>query len=785
MKSSLSVIHFDYEGYYSSEGEDVRWISKEDRMYSFLMKTSIREVSYSGLVEKICNKMRVDEATTQLKISYLPLLLMERKKPNDIRDDEDVVCYLKQVNKEGCRSVLHVEVTNIVEENQRTEENHGFKQGSREDLVRVVVPSNKEILPICEANNSEILYLGEPSQQNEVVEHDEKDYNVDNLEMFEDIGAERNESVRIAWEDGLNIKVGQEFGSKKTVQNLVELAGHKNCFEFDVIKSDLSRYVVKCSEAKNGCEWYVRAARRNTSECFSIRTHKNIHTCSRTTSSTSVNRRNGTPRIVASILAEDYPGKFDTPSPKNLIDLVQGRFGVSVSYSTAWRGKKQAASEIRGTAEDSFMLLHSYLFMLRKMNPDTISYVEVDKENKFLYLFFALGACIEGFRVMRKVIIVDATHLKTSHGGVLIVATAQDPDHHHYPIAFGVADGENNLSWDWFFNKLKTVVPDDPEMVFVSDRNHSLMKSIGEIYPLSQHGCCIFHLSQNVLGSVFGVKKETVAVKFRECARAYTEAEFLRLYGDFSSRYPSARAYLDKSTEVKKWARCYFPGERYNIDTTNCAESINSVFKDVRKLSLLPMIDAIVQKLADWFNKHRKASSEITNGQKLVPFVENELHTSCAKAKLLPVLELNSYQLEYIVTGRDGIKYFVDLKTKSCSCKRFDIDKYPCVHTIAAAREVKKNAAPDLELHNLASKFYWIELWVLAYYKTIYPVPHISQWTVPDQIKSLFALPPDYEVKQGRRQEKRFKSAGEYRRRKPKQKTNSLYEWFNNIGGEN
>jgi len=45
---------------------------------------------------------------------------------------------------------------------------------------------------------------------------------------------------------------------------------------------------------------------------------------------------------------------------------------------------------------------------------------------------------------MRKVIIVDKTHMKTAYGGVLIVSTAQNPDHHHYLIAFGVVDGEQN-----------------------------------------------------------------------------------------------------------------------------------------------------------------------------------------------------------------------------------------------------------------------------------------------------------------------------------------------------
>jgi len=49
---------------------------------------------------------------------------------------------------------------------------------------------------------------------------------------------------------------------------------------------------------------------------------------------------------------------------------------------------------------------------------------------------------------MRKVITVDATFLKTVEGGVLIVATAQDPNRHHYPIAFSVVDGEKNARWN-------------------------------------------------------------------------------------------------------------------------------------------------------------------------------------------------------------------------------------------------------------------------------------------------------------------------------------------------
>ena len=93
-----------------------------------------------------------------------------------------------------------------------------------------------------------------------------------------------------------------------------------------------------------------------------------------------------------------------------------------------------AANEVRGTPEESFSMIHSYMYMLKLKNPDSVSYVEVDAAKRFKYLFFAFGASIEGFAAMRKVIIVDGTHLKHVYGGFLLVVTAQDHDRHHFLI---------------------------------------------------------------------------------------------------------------------------------------------------------------------------------------------------------------------------------------------------------------------------------------------------------------------------------------------------------------
>ncbi|XP_024010651.1 uncharacterized protein LOC112086110 [Eutrema salsugineum] len=400
--------------------------------------------------------------------------------------------------------------------------------------------------------------------------------------------------------------------------------------------------------------------------------------------------------MVASVLHDVYPGRLDTPVAKSIINVVQGRIGMNVSYSTALRGKKLAFNYVRGSPEDSNGMLYPYLHMLEKVNLGTVTSVELTAEKNFKYFFIALGACVEGFRAMRKVLVVDATFLSGSYGGMLVFATAQDPNRHNYPVAFGVIDGENNRSWRWFFEKLKTVVPDDPKV-----------------------------------------------------------------------RFPKAAEYLDNSVTLEKWARCCFLGDKYNIETSNLTESMNSCLVTARKYTLLHMIDAIVAKVSEWFNRYRKDSAGPFYNKRVGPVVENEIHSRCAIASLLVVTELNSYELEYSVNGLDGKTYVVNLIAKSCCCRRFDIDKFPCEHAIAAAKKLMstEDRSASIGVYDLCSKYYLIETWTLAYYRKIYPVPHHTDWSVPDNIKELVVLPLDVKKKVGRNQEKRKPGPGEHCRR--------------------
>jgi len=291
-----TFIHFDYGGNYLKSGDEVQWISSEEVRRALLMKAPIEEINYLALVDKIGRKMMLDTTTSEMRFSYMPISV-NPKKPIYISNDDDLLCYLEWNKIEF--SVLHVELVKDDGENQRSEQIRVSEGGE-------VGASNKEFVScgITRRDHDDvmILYESELCEQNKQVENSEAVACEEQEEMaceeWEEMACVEREDgmdnqgigvckrVKKEWEDGVNLTIGQEFGSKKAVQDLLEKGAHKNCFEYDIMKSDPMLYVVKCTGKKFGCKWFVRVAKVRNSECFLVRTYNKMHSCYRSTTST-------------------------------------------------------------------------------------------------------------------------------------------------------------------------------------------------------------------------------------------------------------------------------------------------------------------------------------------------------------------------------------------------------------------------------------------------------------------------------------------------------------------
>jgi len=226
-----------------------------------------------------------------------------------------VFVYLTSVDKEGRRSILHVEVIEEMEifpvtEKQSTVEKESSYGGNYSELTSGLpeVEVNPGAVTLFTHIEEAERYLAGAERVENVVngEGDEGGgIGLDHMDSVENEGDVDNsmgvrpisdyiELPRVAkeipvvteWEDGLGIKLNQEFLSKEVVKDIIDRASQQNSFRISIANSDKSRYVVKCRGAAEGCKWVLRATMIKNSEAFLIRTYIRMHSCSRATSST-------------------------------------------------------------------------------------------------------------------------------------------------------------------------------------------------------------------------------------------------------------------------------------------------------------------------------------------------------------------------------------------------------------------------------------------------------------------------------------------------------------------
>ncbi|KAJ0234223.1 MULE transposase domain-containing protein [Hirschfeldia incana] len=501
------------------------------------------------------------------------------------------------------------------------------------------------------------------------------------------------------------LKVGQSFDSKDALYTRLQICSVVHKFDFDVDKSTRKLWFVKCWV--KGCTWKLRATPVGDSSKFTIRVHVDEHSCSVT--ERSARSRQATPEILG-LLYKDYIGGVDrTILPRHVESAMNMSFGIQMDYWKSHRTLIVARNLVLGSSENGYEELPSYLHKIRMANPGTLARLEVDAKNRFKYLFLAFNASITGFPFMRKVVVVDGTFLQGKYKGTLLIASSQDGNFQIFPIAFAVVDIENDESWTWFFRQLSRVIPDDEGLALISDRHKSIRKAVSVVYPLASTGICTYHLYKNILlryrgRDLFGLVKKA--------AYSFRLADFEAIFETIKGLNPDLHAYLERA-DVSKWARAHF------------RESIRLM-------------------MTRWFAT-RKHDADLMKTS-LTRGVEKLLEGRIPVANLLKVQAIDIHQSE--VRGVSSL-HVVNLTEKSCSCRRFDLEKLPCAHAIAAAK------ARKISCISLCHKYYRTQYLYNAYFTPVMPNDDVP---IPEEVAKKICLPPDVRQPPGRPKKSRHKS---------------------------
>ncbi|KAG7542685.1 hypothetical protein ISN45_Aa07g026420 [Arabidopsis thaliana x Arabidopsis arenosa] len=556
-----------------------------------------------------------------------------------------------------------------------------------------------------------------------------------NIEMAGSAGD--SEALRLEL-SSLNLAVGQRYRSKEDLVYRLKLLAVRDGFDFNVPVSNPTAVNIVCWVDE--CRWRVRASTQGDEPHFYVRIYDSEHTCSVTERS---NRsRQATPDVLGG-LYRDFLGDVGADvKPKSVGVIINKHFRIKMGYWKSHRTLLYARQIEQGTPESSFEELPSYLYMIRRANPGTVTRLQLDEEGRFNYVFIAFGASIAGFPFMRKVVVVDGTFLHGSYKGTLLTALAQDGNFQIYPIAFGIVDTENDDSWRWFFTQLKVVIPDDKDLAIISDRHKSIGKAIGEVFPLASRGICTYHLYKNILVKFKG---KHLFPLVKKAARCFRLNDFNEAFNEIEASDQNLHGYLQRAG-VQMWARVHFPGERYNLMTTNIAESMNKALSKARSLPIVRLLESIRTMMTRWFAERRvDANSQQTT---LSRGVEKLLQARVTAARLMGVQTIDALRVQ--VTYGTQL-HIVNVDAKKCTCRRFDHEKLPCIHAIAAAEHM------GVSRISLCSPYYKRSYLVSAYAAPI--MPSDTAIPVPQIVVNQPCLPPIVVNQPGRPKKIRIKSS--------------------------
>lgn len=237
-------------------------------------------------------------------------------------------------------------------------------------------------------------------------------------------------------------------------------------------------------------------------------------------------------------------------------------------------------------------------------------------------------------------------------------------------------------------------------------------------------------------------------------ARAYKLEDFYFHFNEIRQVDIACADYLIR-IGLEHWARSQFGGARYNIMTSNLAESLNAALSEAREYPIVPLLEYIRSMMMGWFSVRRESSAK--NVGVLTPKVADILNKNFAKSTGYAVKHIINHEFE-VIDGM-GMYHRVDLEKNTCSCKEFDALAIPCAHAVSASIYGRESVESKVDV------FYSNAYWGLAYSGSINPVDqaNIAVYKFGVDGENGHLLPPATRRPPGRPRKARIPSRGEFK----------------------
>lgn len=167
-----------------------------------------------------------------------------------------------------------------------------------------------------------------------------------------------------------------------------------------------------------------------------------------------------------------------------------------ITPQMCYRAKNLALEEVRGSFNNEYKMLRSYMLELMKLDPEGkfVLHTNIDSKGNSVFkrIFIGFSVLKEGFLYgCRHIICFDACSLKTVFGGVLLAAVGKDCNFKMYPIAWALAEKENEETWTWFCKLIfeHFGITDGLGWSFMSDKQKVIF--INDVFTFLSNTCYI------------------------------------------------------------------------------------------------------------------------------------------------------------------------------------------------------------------------------------------------------------------------------------------------------
>ncbi|KAF6143821.1 hypothetical protein GIB67_016742 [Kingdonia uniflora] len=384
-----------------------------------------------------------------------------------------------------------------------------------------------------------------------------------------------------------------------------------------------------------------------------------------------------------------------TLTPKDVQTTIRRKYGVNVPYYTAWNGKTICIERITGSFEDGYNRLPELTRQVLSSNPGSITTWSFQYDTKqWTGTCLAFKASLDGFvNGCRPVLGLDGCFLKGKYGGQCLSIVALDRNNRLFPIVIYLC------------------------------RQKGLIKSVAEMFPHQNHRFCFRHMWKNFKKDFRGLHLERLCWG---AAKAFVKVFLDKLQVD----NPKAKRWLDKEP-AEYWCRLhfYFTTKCEHI-TNNFLESFNNWILKIRDKLLDKVIEGInliMMKLT--YDRRVKAQGWDQNF--VVP--RAKIHIDRIKRFYNEYEPQGSYLNSWVVISKDGKKWKVNLKERTCDCNEWQVTGLPCVHAYYVINHMRLNWV------GYCSECHMVSSYVKTYSSLVLT---ISDPSLSDKTVNIEVLPP-------------------------------------------